>query len=88
MDDRFFPNRRQYCLRAVFVVLTLVCMAASLWQWGPGRVYLSAAAAFLVLSSAHLAIMVGGFRLVETLLPQLAEPSSCSDRAASSDALR
>ena len=64
----YFPNQRQFCLRAVFVLLTAACMAASLWQWSPGRLYLSAAGILAVLSSCHLVLMTCSFWLFDTLL--------------------
>ncbi|MEQ8791309.1 MAG: hypothetical protein RIC55_33920 [Pirellulaceae bacterium] len=79
----YFPNRRQFCLRAVFLLLTATCMAASLWQWGPGRIYLSAAGVLAVLSSAHLVLMIGTFWLLETLLLPRLSPDGRGEQAPS-----
>jgi len=75
----YFPNHRQFCLRAVFVLLTLSCMAASLWQWAPGRIYLSAAGILAVLSSCHLLLMTATFWLFDSLLAPRLFSASCRE---------
>jgi hypothetical protein len=77
----YFPNRRQFCLRAVFVLLTVTCMAASVWQWGPGRIYLSAAGILAVLSSCHLLLMTATFWLFDSLLAPRLFSASCREQA-------
>lgn len=68
MTARLFVSGRQFCLRAVFALMTLACLASALWQWPPGRVFLAASAAFVVLSSAHLIVMTAAFHVLETYL--------------------
>ena len=62
---------RQFPLWAIFAVTTAACLAAALWQWPLGRLLLAAAAAFLVLSSLHLAAMIALWMLADSLSSRL-----------------